>query len=133
MSGSVKHLIPVGFYRELRGGKPHEPSLRDAVQTVATPDAANMLRYLNAGQLLIATAGVVSDVLDPKCGIIGAPHILTDGTYVWPAILAHYVERHHVRLPGEFVSHMVTNRWTVPSGIDVLSLRIDRDAYYARE
>ena len=30
---------------------------------------------------------------------------LTDGTYVWPEGLAHYVTEHNVRLPEGFVSH----------------------------
>ena len=30
---------------------------------------------------------------------------LTDGTYVWPEGLAHYVEQHGVKLPGEFLEH----------------------------
>lgn len=29
----------------------------------------------------------------------------SDGTYVWPSGLAHYVEGHAVRLPHEFVQH----------------------------
>jgi hypothetical protein len=31
----------------------------------------------------------------------------TDGTYIWPEGLAHYVEQHGVRLPDEFVSHVL--------------------------
>lgn len=127
MGNVVTHLIPVGFYSELRGGKPHEPSLRAAVQPVAGADDARIIEYLNAGETLIATAGSVSDVLDPKFGVIGAPHVLTDGTYAWPAILAHYVERHHVRLPDEFMTHVRGNAWTVPHGIDLLSLKLDRN------
>jgi hypothetical protein len=128
MSNSITHLIPVGFYCELRGGRPHEPRLRAAVQSSASPNEVRIIQYLNSGELMIATAGVVSDVLEPKFGIIGPPHILTDGTYAWPAIFAHYVERHHVRPPEEFVSHMIANAWTVPTRIDVLSLKLDRNA-----
>ena len=29
----------------------------------------------------------------------------TDGTYLWPSGLAHYVEEHGVRLPDEFIRH----------------------------
>lgn len=128
MSNSITHLIPVGFYRELRGGRPHEPSLRAAARPSASPDEVRIIQYLNAGEVMVATAGVVGDVLDPKFGIIGPPHILTDGTYAWPAIFAHYVEHHHVRPPEEFVSHMIANAWSVPPGIDVLSLKLDRNA-----
>jgi hypothetical protein len=39
----------------------------------------------------------------------------TDGVYVWPEGLAHYVLAHDVRLPGEFVSHVVSSR-VAPDG-----------------
>lgn len=32
---------------------------------------------------------------------------LTDGIYVWPDGLAHYIERHDVRLPERFVAHVL--------------------------
>jgi hypothetical protein len=32
---------------------------------------------------------------------------LTDGVYIWPEGLAHYVLEHSVRLPAEFVAHVV--------------------------
>ena len=31
---------------------------------------------------------------------------LTDGSYLWPEGLVHYVRDHHVRLPAEFVAHV---------------------------
>lgn len=34
---------------------------------------------------------------------------LTDGVYVWPEGLAHYVELHNVHLPQEFVDHVLEN------------------------
>lgn len=44
------------------------------------------------------------------CRLCGEPNgfvDLTDGTYVWPEGLAHYVADHHVRLPGHFVDHVL--------------------------
>lgn len=127
MNDTTRLLIPVGFYRELRGGKPHEPSMREAIQPASEPHEAKVVAYLKAGTLLIASGGVVRDVLEPASGMIGAPDILTDGVYAWPTIFAYYVERHHVRIPVDLASHMVANRWTVPADVDVRSLKIDRD------
>ncbi|MFL6172915.1 MAG: hypothetical protein ACJ716_08480, partial [Marmoricola sp.] len=31
---------------------------------------------------------------------------LTDGVYIWPEGLAHYVREHQVRLPRDFVAHV---------------------------
>jgi uncharacterized protein (DUF952 family) len=39
---------------------------------------------------------------------------LYDGEWVWPEGLAHYVERHAVRLPEDFVESMRSCSWTVP-------------------
>lgn len=32
---------------------------------------------------------------------------LTDGVYVWPEGLVHYIEKHNVRLPRQFVEHVL--------------------------
>lgn len=40
------------------------------------------------------------------CGERNGSLELTDGTYLWPDGLAHYVETHGVRLPEEFVRHV---------------------------
>jgi hypothetical protein len=40
------------------------------------------------------------------CGQLNGSAEYTDGTYVWPEGLAHYVMEHDVRLPDEFVSHV---------------------------
>src|SRR5579864_219982 len=39
---------------------------------------------------------------------------LYDGAWIWPEGLAHYVERHSVRLPEDFVDSMRSRCWTVP-------------------
>jgi len=35
---------------------------------------------------------------------------MTDGTWIWPEGLVHYVEDHGVRLPAEFVAHVMRKR-----------------------
>ena len=42
---------------------------------------------------------------------------LTDGVWVWPQGLAHYVQRHHVCLPEAFVDTMQANGWQVPGNV----------------
>lgn len=43
---------------------------------------------------------------------------LTDGEWVWPEGLAHYVQKHDVCLPDAFVETMQKNSWLVPAKID---------------
>ena len=44
------------------------------------------------------------------CGIRNGSLELTDGVFVWPEGLAHYVAEHHVRLPHRFVEHVDAER-----------------------
>jgi hypothetical protein len=39
------------------------------------------------------------------CGVDNGDLELSDGTYLWPSGLAHYLIEHGVRLPDEFVEH----------------------------
>ncbi len=41
------------------------------------------------------------------CGIDNGALEFTDGYYVWPEGLEHYVRDHGVRLPGVFVRHVI--------------------------
>ncbi len=43
---------------------------------------------------------------------------LSDGAWRWPEGLALYVRDYDVRLPDEFVAHMVANGFRVPEGLD---------------
>jgi hypothetical protein len=51
---------------------------------------------------------------------------LTDGVWVWPEGLAHYVETHCVRLPDEFMNHMRSQGWRVPA--EPITRWVDRAA-----
>ena len=39
---------------------------------------------------------------------------LTDGVWVWPEGLVHYIEAHELVLPEEFLATMEQNQWRVP-------------------
>src|SRR5262249_50221737 len=39
---------------------------------------------------------------------------LTDGEWIWPEGLPHYIEAHYVCLPEEFVARMELHGWRVP-------------------
>jgi len=116
-------LIPVGFFRELRHGKPNGPSLRQSVAKEAAPDEAKVVAYLKAGKLLVAAPGIVKDALAPA-GPIGSASILTDGAYAWPEDFAYYVARYHVRPPADFAAHMASRDWQVPSDLAVAGLEL---------
>jgi hypothetical protein len=117
-------LKPVGFFRELEHGLPDGPSLATVRSDNSDKEEGRILRYLQCGVVVVASPGVVRDVLDERHPIIGSCDILTDGSWAWPTDLVHYVRRYHVLLPTQFVDFMRQNQWKVPKKIDVRSLEI---------
>jgi hypothetical protein len=65
--------------------------------------------YLRAGTVYCVACGV--SWCRFRCGVSGVGSAeQTDGVYVWPEGLAHYVEQHSVRLPDKFVRHATTSQ-----------------------
>jgi hypothetical protein len=68
-------------------------------------DRDAIVRYLRSGRRLTAYQGYSTCRF--RCGVpedqMGDADV-TDGRWVWPEGLAHYVETHGVRLPDEFVA-----------------------------
>jgi hypothetical protein len=98
-------LIVIGYWAEQ--GDPHGP-YPDPHELV-DPDQPREERlaavdYLTRGLVARAYTGW------SRCRICGDPKNgnleLTDGTFLWPDGLAHYVRDHDVRLPTAFVEHI---------------------------
>jgi hypothetical protein len=75
-------------------------------------ERAAVLRYLRSGAELVRYAATA--LCRFACGVrhVGRRD-LTDGAFVWPEGLAHYVECHSVRLPERFVAHVLARRGEV--------------------
>jgi hypothetical protein len=78
------------------------------VQDYVDPDwdeeeRALVIDYLTHGAAARRFWGVSSCRL---CGIENGRGELTDGEWLWPDGLAHYLIAHQVRLPEEFVAHV---------------------------
>ena len=114
-------LIGVGLFHELEHGWPFGPSLRRACRDAAGPDDAMLVAYLDAGRLYRRATADAFDIFDGSEPIT-PPHLLTDGTYIWPADLAHYVRTHHVELPRAFVIHVRAHGGEIPENVHVASL-----------
>lgn len=72
---------------------------------------ARVAIYLNSGECWVVSMGYSSCRL---CGCQNGSVNLTDGYYEWPSGLAHYLEVHDVRLPDEFVQHVLAGRPPLP-------------------
>ena len=49
------------------------------------------------------------------CGKILGTHERTDGKWVWPDKMDHYVDEHNIALPEEFLHTMSENNYEVPN------------------
>ena len=87
---------------------PGWPDVRRFV--VAAPnkrERTRVVRYLRAGAGWRAYRGFS---LCRLCGCQNGSSELTDGVWVWPEGLAHYVRRHDVRLPDVFIRYVLDHR-----------------------
>src|SRR5262245_6831386 len=103
-------LILIGYW----GGERAEslPSPESFVDPGWDVDERDVVgSYLRRGFVVRAYLG-----LSP-CRICGGPNgslELSDGTYIWPEGLAHYVIDHDVRPPEPFISHV----WAVTDALE---------------
>lgn len=118
--GYVMTIKRVGFFRELRHGGCDDPALRELLGQLAVDHVDEAVRYLVAGQTLVATGSMVDDVLDPTKRAVARLEMATDGEWVWPRDAAYYVREYRVGLPEAFLRVVAARRGIPPV--------LDRDA-----
>ncbi|WP_262059468.1 hypothetical protein [Streptomyces sp. STR69] len=121
-----------GFYREIGGQatvRDDAPSLLDAVQDSGPWDEDRILAYLESAPEIYTTMGSEHDALTGEGWIAGSGSLITDGTWLWPVDLVHYVRRHHAALPQEFLDHIRANDYTVPDVPDEQARRIFQEEF----
>lgn len=74
----------------------------------------NIIDYLNSGKVVYS----MLEAFECKFGCSGKDVILydnliTDGTWLWPAELIHYVSEHDFEVPISFLNHMKNNEFRV--------------------
>ena len=82
-----------------------------------------VLAYLRSGRQVASFMGC--SYCRFRCGVpdeeMGCCD-LTDGVWVWPEGLAHYIEAHQVPLPEAFIATMEQNQWSVPEVANIEQL-----------
>lgn len=115
----------VGYWAWLEGdGPPGDqrcplPDPRRLVDPGWRPHHRELIAgYVRAGVVVVHWCG-----LSPcrfGCGAYGST-CMSDGVWLWPEGLVHYVECHSLRLPDEFVATMEGNAWIVPRQAETLA------------
>lgn len=111
----VQALECVGFW-----ASEQDPDLPDPADSIdrawRQAEGDQVLSYIEqAYDLPYACSGFSSC----RLGCSGTPadigtQDLTDGTYLFPEGLSHYIRVHSVRPPEEFLEHIRSNHYTVP-------------------
>lgn len=95
-------LIRIGYWRGDRANAwPDVTAFVD--MSWGAEDRERVIQHLRHAFLARAYMGFSTCRL---CGARNGSLELTDGTYIWPEGLAHYVDAHGVRLPEDFVRHV---------------------------
>lgn len=102
-------LIAVGYWND----KPFEERFiypQEVVSEKKLPDMLKLADYVAKGNSAIAWKGysacrICDKILGTRC--------LTDGAYIWPEKLEHYIVEHDIFLPQEFIDHAKNNKWQV--------------------
>ena len=100
-------MIEIGFWRRYESPDEDSDDLRPWPETCSRTSAEwdALVAYLELGYVETMELGYSECRL---CGLFGLEMgclSLTDGKFVWPEGLAHYVRDHHVELPEAFENH----------------------------
>jgi hypothetical protein len=112
-----KPLILIGYWNGGHGERPW-PDVREFIdESWDDAERFDVGTYLRNGLVARAWMGYSPCRL---CDTTTNGNLdLTDGTYIWPEGLAHYVLDHRVRLPDEFVQHVhAQNAFTDDVSVD---------------
>jgi hypothetical protein len=113
-------LKGVGYWwSDVRGGLSQDQQFPNptllSTSDWSTEERDKVLAYLRSGKTYARWRGL--SFCRFNCGVDNGKmgsRCLTDGAWVWPEGLPHYIERHRICLPGAFVRTMKRRKWQIP-------------------
>ena len=95
------------------------PSIEDFTDGTWRPKGKRkLLAYLERAPVIITWAPS-ANCLVCGCDLGNGSKNHSDGVWVWPAGLAHYVRKHNVVLPAAFAEHIRSHKCRLPSEEEV--------------
>jgi len=105
-------LVRIGYWEgETPSGLPHPLAFVDPSWDIEERETLSV--YLSRGFIVRAYLG---KSVCRVCGIANGALELSDGVFVWPEGLAHYIGEHGVRLPTRFVEHALNRTAALEEG-----------------
>lgn len=100
----MENAICLTPYKEIKGG---EESIYDYVQEgYSVPE--QVIAYLRTTQPYMMSPGIYEHPFIPGKRLLG-PYWYTDGKYYWDRDTWKYVVKYHVRLPADFINHVLSS------------------------
>jgi hypothetical protein len=116
--------IGIGYWKSDREQSMPDPK-KFINSSVSEADRISLIKYLLRGKTFISYLGFSFCRFD--CGIndseMGA-RCMTDGKYVWPEGLVHYIDKHQIWLPDNFVQHSKSNFDFDPDLINLKKMKL---------
>ncbi|MDG4791750.1 glycohydrolase toxin TNT-related protein [Micromonospora sp. WMMD1102] len=81
---------------------------------VPEADVQRVLEYLNTAHVIMGGRGFDPDVYDPNSARDVPSAFHTDGTWIWPASVPHYLAKHGVPPEPDLVAHIRANGFAPP-------------------
>lgn len=95
-------MISVGFFKEYHGDNfPEFQSTHTAIQ-----NKDKVLEYMKHATVIAAAPGRVRDIFTNK-PVPGEMLAYSDGSYYWGSEAIYYFDRYNLKLPEEFINHIV--------------------------
>lgn len=89
-------------------------------------ERGELVRFLRAGRVVLATTGRDRDRLVPERGQVVPMSFRTDGEWVWSDALAYYVNEHGIAPEPELREHARSRSYTVPEVSDEVAREAGR-------
>lgn len=107
---TTKKLIAIGYWNSKFYGEERFIYPQELATDTISNDMVKLSKYISEGMPAIAWAGCAGcRICDETLGTC----CLTDGVYIWPQKLEHYILKHKIILPEEFINHAKNNKWKV--------------------
>lgn len=102
MSGWIDKLKRVGFWQSQ--DEPDLPMPVPSTDNLKHDDREKLCNYIRTAEVVARYKGSSTCRL---CGVTNGSTSQSDGKYIWPNGLIHYVYEHHVALPKDFIEHVL--------------------------
>jgi hypothetical protein len=112
-------LIRLFFFNDGRDSEYIWPQEISGKSILTVEEKKWAVNYLKSGHVALRWKGyddcrICKQTLGTKC--------LTDGTFIWPEKIEHYLEEHDILFPDEFVLHMNKQRWRISPQLKIKEL-----------